>query len=1395
MKNHAATRPVLAISFLLLALALSAISNGEEKPATISQDEFATTIRPLIQKYCLECHSTKVHKSGLDLERFATLDSIRKDLKPWPQVLELVEAGEMPHRDSKQPTAEERKRVVTWVRGLLDAEARARAGDPGHVPLRRLSNAEYNATIRDLTGVDLQPAREFPADGAAGEGFTNAAEALADVSPALLNKYLAAAKAIADHAVLLPDGFRFSPATTRRDWTDEILAELRRFYAEYTTVDGRLPLRPYLLATVRYRQELSAGKTTPETIAEKEKLSPKYLRILWETLSGKTPSFPLDLIRSRWQLASEKDVDSLVAEIATWQVVLWRFVPIGSHRDNQTIRQQPNDPGIVESQTMRFAVKPVPGQTEVVLSLSAREFPAEKPGIVVWQKPRFEAAGKTALLLRDYPQFGPRYEVDFSAVFADTPKYLVAAAEAAKEKNAPVEAIAKKHQIDAALLQRWIDLLALDPAGKASDKPLRVLPAAALELLDEKTPKNEQRPAINGWRRKGTDLPTLLSNASDKTELIPGKAAAHQIVVHPTPNEFVGVLWKSPIEGRVGISAKVTHAHPACGNGVAWWVEHRHTDKASVLSEGVTELGGESPMPACEWTVAKGDSILLAVDARDGNHVCDLTQIRLMITEIPFPLGGEGRVTGRTWDLAADVANSVLEGNPHADTHGNRDTWSFVRGPAKPAGYFTGGKSPIPPGSILAKWRDAISDPARQAEAAKLAEKLSALLTGPRPTEEKHPDRALYDNLLSSEGTLFSGLDLSHFKKANARTKYGIVNAEFARHLSGNPSDEQSIVVPSNNVIEVRLPSALFRDREFVVDCKLDAGGAERMAQFQIQSSPPNSSSSWEGKSPFIGSAKSAAWKHLLRGFADFRNCFPQFICFPQIVPTDEVVCLKLYHREDELLRWLFLNDEQGRRLDRLWEEHRFITRWAITEHKNLPLFIGFVTQDQPKELVVFYEGKREPFRKRAEAFEHEVEATGPKQLEILLAFAKRAFRRPLQDKEKADLLGLYSTLRKKDIAHEEAFRTVLARVLVSPSFLFRVEQAPPGKEPKPVSDWELASRLSYFLWSSLPDEELRRVAASGHLHQPQILAEQTRRMLKDDRTRNLAIEFGTQWIHVRGFDELREKNEALFSTFNEALRKAIYGESILFFQYLFQHDEPITRILDADYTFLNETLAKHYGIPGVVGPHWRKVDGVRKYGRGGILGLAGVQTKEAGASRTSPVLRGNWVVETLLGEKLPRPPPNVPRLPEEETGNAGLTMRQLVEKHTRVPECAVCHVRIDPFGFAFEKYDPIGRYRDKDLSGLPLDAHAKLKDGTEFDGIDGLRSYLLTKKKDVVVRLFCRRLLGYALGRSVTLSDQPLIDEMVAELKKNDGRITAAVLAIARSRQFTMIRGSEFEE
>ena len=1395
---------------------------------------FAATVQPLLKKYCLDCHSAAVKKGSLDLERFATLDLVRRDLMPWQQLIEQLEADEMPPKDKPQPTTDERKRLVEWTRGLLDAEARARAGDPGRVPRRRLSNAEYDCTIRDLTGDDLRPAREFPADGAAGEGFTNAGESLADISPTLLNKYLNAARDIADHAVLLPGGFHFSPTKTRRDWTDESTARLRGFSPEQVGGDGRLQVQRYLEAAVRHRDSILGGTATPADVAAKAKLNAKYFEILWHamqdrtplegsrtressdrslttsaTLQDKTPSYPLDAIRARWRTATDKDVAGLVSEVAGWQSSLWKTARVGSYvrkEDNGAFvdneaRQVAVDPSAVESVPLRTTLKPAPGQTEVVLSLAARELAPAGGGQVVWHRPRFEAAGKPPLLLRDYAEFGPAFEVDLPSVFVGSAKYLAAAAEAANDRGPSIDDLAKKHGLEATLLNKWVDALALETLKK--DETAKTIPAVPLSLLEEQT-RNDKK-AINGWRKKGSDLPVLVTNSSDKVEQIPGRVSPHAVAVHPLPKEFVAVTWKSPLAARIRLTVRVSHAHPNCGNGVAWWLEHRRAGRAAVLGEGTIDLGKEAKPPMKLLKVETGDVIVLAVDARDGNHGCDLTEIDFIVTTEDQP--------ERVWNLAADVGDSILGGNPHADKLGNDGVWSFVSGESKTPSGGSAVDKLIPADSLLGEWRKAAVDPARQADAAKLAAQVEALLSSPRPTQANDSDRALYDRLLAMDGPLLKGLEIAKFAKSpTTTTKFGLPKNRFGPQPGGNPVDDASLVAAADSTTEIRLPAALLVGREFVVDGRLAEPTGERVVQFRVLTADASSGESsrsretsdrtltssatdsqW-GAGPVVASPESVGFKRLIQGFAEFRHVFPMFLCFPQVIPNDEVVCLKMFHREDAPLIRLFLDDGQQQRLDHLWTEHRFISRQAAIENNYLPQFIGFVTQDQPKALVEYFQNRRPDFQKRADDLLKAEEASIPRQLDQLLDFTGRAYRRPLTEKERTDLLALYATIRASGLGHGETFHSVLARVLVSPAFLFRIEQAPAGKEPQPVNDWELATRLSYFLWSSCPDDELRTLAAAGRLRDPQVLSEQVQRMLKDDRLRSLAIEFGTQWIHVRGFDEFKEKNETLFPTFNSDFRRAAYEESILFFQDLFQSDRSVTQILDADYTFLNEPLAKHYGIPGVSGPQWRRVDGVRKFGRGGVLGLASVQSRQAGASRSSPVLRGNWVVETLLGEKLPRPPADVPRLPEEE-GDGGLTVRQQVERHANSPSCAACHVRIDPFGFALEKYDAIGRLRDKDLGGLEVDVKAKLRDGTEFAGIDGLRTYLLTKKKEVITRLFCRRLLGYALGRAVTLSDTALLDETVAELNNHDGHVSTAVQTIVHSPQFRMIRGSEYAE
>ncbi len=1359
----------------ILLVSLVRLSAANEVPL----DHEFIELRPVLRKFCLGCHSTSDKAGQLDLERFTSLARVRKDVKPWRAMILQLESLEMPPKGEPQPTPAQRKRLIDWTRKFLDSEARARAGDPGRVPLRRLSNAEYDSTIRDLTGVDLRPARDFPADGAAGEGFTNAAEALS-MSPSLMGKFINSAREIASHAVLLPNGFRFSESKMQRDWTNESLARLRDFYWQFTR-DGSLPLKPYISALLRHRNDLTTGKISTDEVASNESLSPNYLRLVYSTLNDETHSWPLDEVRRSWRTATAADTDRIAADVEGWRNVLWNFERIGSYRSET--RQVARNPSIVASHVLRTKIDPVPGQRDVVLHLSARDFAQSNvAGQAVWRNPRLEGEGVPTLQLRDYQNFGEQFEIDYATLFGKTEGYLAAVVDLANTPNQTLTEIAKKHDVDAEWLKRWSTVVDMKPRSENSppkEEPGRVVSRLEWTLLGEKTPPNPQRPAINGWRPKGTDLPVIVGNSSDETLHIPGRISPHTVGVHPMPQEFVAVIWKSPFEGRIQVSGKVAHAHPACGNGVAWWLEKETLARSAVVAEGVVDLGKETSFETDSLTIRSGDSIVLGIAARDANHVCDMTEIFLTLVEV-------GDKSPRKWDLALDIANNVQDGNPHDDGFGNKGVWSFVRGPAEIRRPSKG--SANSGSSLLARWRTAASDPKRVEDAGELAARLQTLLTGPPPEDAKSADSVLYDSLVSLNGALLKDINHRKFGRSQERPNYAFSKTAFT---DGN------LLLPLNETIELRLPAELFRKRQLIIEGRLDAASApeKRAVQFQISASPDPKTAAWNPESPIVALPNGAGHKQLLDGLTAFRNLFPPYICYPHVIPLDEVVCLKTFHREDEPLIRLFLHDTLTLELDRLWEEHRFITKYPIVENEYLPLFIGFVTQDQPQSLVKSFENKRPAFQNWADEFQRDFDAAAQQQIEQMLEFASRAWRRPLLKSEVAGIKSLYQTLRQKSVPHEEAFRSLLARVLMSSSFLLHLEQSPSGTSAQPVNDWELASRLSYFLWSSVPDEELRQFAAAGRLHEPEILEQQTRRMLQDDRTRALAIEFGTQWIHVRGFDDFREKNKSLYPSFDETLRSAMYEESILFFQDLFQKDRSVTRLLDADDTFICGVEYSTLNVYNVTGDEWRLVPGVRKFGRGGVLGLGSVQAKQAGASRTSPVLRGNWVVETLLGEKLPKPPPNVPQLPEGETDNGGLSMRQIVEKHVSAPECAGCHQRIDPFGFAFEHFDAIGRRREADSAGRPLDATARLRDGTTFEGIDGLRTYLVTKKREQIVRLFCRRLVGYAMARSVTLSDEPLVDSMIKQMDEHDGRLLYAVLAIVQSEQFRMIRGREYSE
>jgi hypothetical protein len=286
-----------------------------------------------------------------------------------------------------------------------------------------------------------------------------------------------------------------------------------------------------------------------------------------------------------------------------------------------------------------------------------------------------------------------------------------------------------------------------------------------------------------------------------------------------------------------------------------------------------------------------------------------------------------------------------------------------------------------------------------------------------------------------------------------------------------------------------------------------------------------------------------------------------------------------------------------------------------------------------------------------------------------------------------------------------------------------------------------------------------------------------------------MAVEFGCMWLHIRDLDQLNEKSETHFPEFAE-LRSDLYQEAIHFLSDAFQGDGSVMQLLNADHAFVNDRLAKFYGIPDVEGSAWRRVDGVRKHGRGGILTLGAVLAKQSGASRTSPILRGNWLCEVLMGEKLPKPPKNVPVL--SEVPPQGISERQLIEQHSSDPACAKCHRRIDPYGFALEGYDAIGRFRWRDVAGQAIDTSTQLPDGTKIQDAESLRNYLATERSEEFVKQFNRKLLGYALGRSVQLSDEPFLASLYQQQQENNYHLTETVVAILLSPQFQNIRGRD---
>ena len=549
------------------------------------------------------------------------------------------------------------------------------------------------------------------------------------------------------------------------------------------------------------------------------------------------------------------------------------------------------------------------------------------------------------------------------------------------------------------------------------------------------------------------------------------------------------------------------------------------------------------------------------------------------------------------------------------------------------------------------------------------------------------------------------------------------------------------------------------------------------------------------------------------------------------------------YFRDDIPLRELILDEEGKKTLERLWTEFEFFadftgrtwveyyfdqsgeiqgrgresgsTRPSNQEVSSQSVIFGLRDAYLAKAAA---DPKSDPVAKAAiedhfervngtlRSMEAIRKAAEPLHLEALLKFAARAYRRPLGQVERDRILDFYRSLREKSsLTHEDAIRDSIVSVLVSPEFSYRIDLVDAAKSAprpgaavpvKPLSPYALASRLSYFLWSIMPDEELLARAAAGDLQRPDVLVTQARRMLKDERVRGLATEFAGHWLDFHRFEEYNAVDRERFPSFDNELRAAMFEEPVRFIDDVIRNGRSVTDLLYGNYTFVNPVLAKHYGMPEVAGNRdtWVRMEDANRFGRGGLLSMSVFLTGNSPGLRTSPVKRGYWVARRVLGEAIPPPPPSVPELPSDEA-KLDLPLRDMLAKHRENPACAACHSRFDSFGLVFEGYGPIGERRTQDLGGRPVETQAVFPGGIQGSGFKGVQAYIRDHRQKQFIGNLSRKLLAYALGRSLQLSDEPTIESMHARLVANGYRFASLVEIIVATPQFRNKRASDAPE
>ena len=980
-------------------------------------------------------------------------------------------------RQSIGPTKTIRRRIMMKSNSMaivlvLFLSGTILADDPLARPVRRLSRAEYTQTLSDLTKIkSLDDGQERQLNRLAADHNTNTDHAVGpslDVSA----EFLKAAQEAAQHAVLTPNGFKFSPSTTRQAWTDDALKDIREFYERFSDFQGKflpkqriemggqLDFTKYLVATIRSRDELTQGKISLDDAAAKHRVNAKYLALLWRSLNDPTPSLFLDPIRAKWRVAQESDVPKLVGEIYIHQKSLWqlKYSNINAPQDQPWNWDEPRARTVTQFEIREklFAFGD-DGKTLLLTSTDAGD--GSNHDIVVWERPRFVRPGMPDLLLKDVSTVSQSVLARRQKLIDQTPACLAAATEV-RDASLPVDLkeLAKRHQVDVASLVAWLTVLGIPTESVKVDGHFK-----------DRIRNVSGNAGVNGWGSK--NVPIVLANSSDKDVELSGVLRPKSFAVRPTSTTAAVVGWRCPNDMRVRVDVMVQRLKDPIGKGALLAVDIQQGNISRRLVKGGAppreHLFLKLPLTNGDFTLKTGDVVKLSLLSLEPNDA-GLVAVDITVTEV-----GVDPNIARRWNLVEDVSADILQENPHADRLGNLQVWHFFS-----EDYQRYAESPhIPIGSVLAEWQAA--DATNRSLRAAAVQRLMREPTSPppyfgatKPTKKlwrgdddrelrpRNPNAEVYRQLTSLDGPLMMAYrndpNLPKPSAAPLGDEYGLDPNNFGKHPSGLQVDEASLCVSAPSVISIRLPREQLAGAEFVVTGRLhpDAGpnGSVQLSllpqewlRTQAAVYDPTNEVS-KSKASFVASgipilvnANSAVRQKIDAQIAECRDLFPRRLSYMQIEPPESLASfswtLPRFHRDDDHLKRLLLSKREIAELDRLWDDLYFISQNDLSVEAT---YLRLMSNPPENVDLKSYEPLRQSITDRAAALRQKLVDAEPRQLEALIDFAAQVYRRPLTATEQAAIRTRYKNLRSQKVPHEEAFRSTLAAVLVSPAAMFQ---------------------------------------------------------------------------------------------------------------------------------------------------------------------------------------------------------------------------------------------------------------------------------------------------------------------------------------------------------------------